>query len=418
MKPTLALVHWGNTIDDFLRPNRLDLAAFTESFVGSWMFGYVEALSTADADVVLFLFSEEVERPTKLRHEPTGARIVALPLPRVYRRLRRRMVDPYGRSAEQTFGRRTATNAIRRELAPYLATAVRTFARELRREGCTAVLVQEYEFPRFDVLAFARPARLPVYASFQGGDYRRWRLESVARRHAIARAAGLIVPTEAERARLHATYAKLPRIAPIFNPIDVQRWQPGRVEATRARLGIGGAERVVVWHGRVDIHKKGLDVLLEAWPLLHVPARLLLIGTGPDAERLADLAAPFGAAVVRAPATDDPAALRELVCAGDAYVFPSRHEGFALAPIEAAACGLPVVAARAGGVTDAFPDGDRSGALLVEREDAAALAAALDRVLGNQPLAADLGAAARARAASAFSLAAVGRELRAFIWPD
>ena len=131
MKPTLALVHWGNTIDDFLRPNRLDLGTFARSFVGSWMFGYVEALRAADADVVLFLFSEEIEETMRLRHEPTGARIVALPAPRAYRRLRRRMTDPYGRSAEQTFGRRTALNALRREAAPYLTTSVRRFAREL-----------------------------------------------------------------------------------------------------------------------------------------------------------------------------------------------------------------------------------------------------------------------------------------------
>lgn len=414
MKPTLALVHWGNTIDDFLRPNRLDLGTFARSFVGSWMFGYVEALRNADADVVLFLFSEEIEETTRLRHEPTGARIVALPAPRAYRRLRRRMTDPYGRSAEQAFGRRTALNALRREIAPYLTTPPRRFARELRREGCSAVLVQEYEFPRFDVLAFARPAKLPVYAVFQGGDYRRWRLEPLVRARAIARAAGLIVPTEAERARLHATYARLPRVAAIFNPVDVERWRPGRVEGTRARLGIEPHERVVAWHGRVDIRKKGLDVLLAAWPLLQVPARLVLIGAGPDDDRLA---ATLDARVVRVPATDDPTELRELLCAADVYAFPSRLEGFALAPIEAAACGLPVVAARASGVADAFPDGEGSGALLVDREDAPALAAALDRVLGDPQLAAELGAAARARAVAAFGLPAVGRELRRFIWP-
>jgi starch synthase len=366
---------------------------------------------------VLFLFSEEVEEPTRLVHRPTGARVVALPPPWPYRRLRRRMVDPYGRTATQTFGSGGALRAVAREVAPYLTTPIRAFARELRREGCSAVLLQEYEFPRFDVLALRRPAGLPVFAVFQGGDYRRWRLESRIRPWTIRRAAGLIVAAASEHARLHGTYPHLPPLARIFNPVDLERWRPGRNPETRKALGIGDAERVAVWHGRVDIRKKGLDVLLAAWPQVSAGARLVLIGSGPDTDELRGLASPYGDSVVLVGRSDDPDRLRDLVSAGDVYVFPSRHEGFALAPVEAAGCGLPVVAARAGGVEDAFPAGEASGAVLVEREDGTALAAGLARLLGDPAAAAELGQRARRRAAEAFGLPAVGDELRAFLWP-
>jgi starch synthase len=375
-------------------------------------------LQAVDVATVLFLFSEEVAEPTRLVHEPTGARVVALPPPRLYRRLRRHMVDPYGRTAEQAFGSGGALRAVARELAPYLTTPVHAFARELRREGCSAVLIQEYEFPRFDVLALRRPAGLPVFAVFQGGDYQRWRLESRVRPHTIRRAAGLIVAAETEHARLRRIYSGLPPVTHIFNPVDLERWRPGRRPGTRAALGIGEDERVAVWHGRIDIRKKGLDVLLTAWPEVAAGARLVLIGTGPDVEELHRLARAHGDSVILVARTDDPDQLRDLIAAGDVYVFPSRHEGFALAPVEAAGCGLPVVAARAGGVEDAFPAGEASGAVLVEREDAPSLAAGLARLLGDPAAAAGLGERARQRAVDAFGLPSVGRELRSFLWPE
>jgi starch synthase len=111
----------------------------------------------------------------------------------------------------------------------------------------------------------------------------------------------------------------------------------------------------------------------------------------------------------------DRAILRRYLSAADVYVFPSRHEGFPVAPLEAMACGLPVVAADATGVPDIFEGGEASGGLLVPRGDAAALAQALGRVLDDQTLGRELGARARRRVESCFSLESVGKHLRAFL---
>jgi glycosyltransferase involved in cell wall biosynthesis len=83
-------------------------------------------------------------------------------------------------------------------------------------------------------------------------------------------------------------------------------------------------------------------------------------------------------------------------------VFPSVwEEPFGIPIIEAMACGVPVVATRGGGIPEIVRDGDTG--LLVERDDADALACAILKLLGNDPLRASMGKAGRTRAVDSFS---------------
>jgi starch synthase len=418
-------------IEDFLEPQGLSLDAFCSEFRGSWMFGYVDALRAADVRTAIVLVSRSVRRVERRAHAPTGADVIVVPAPRPYRAIARCMRNPYGRTAVQTFGdlhgfRRSLRPlaAVVREAAPWLSTPSRTIRREVVCLGCAAMLCQEYEFPRFDACArISRASGIPLFATFQGGDYRRWRAERLVRGRSMRACTGFIISSVVEVERVRSVYGVGDtEIQSIPNPVDVSVWRPGDRAAARERLGFPPGTSVVAWHGRVQVEKKGLDVLLDAWKNVSNQrdagtVRLVLIGDGPDRELLRDSIAANGLAGVTFydSHVHDREILRSYLVAADVYVFPSRYEGFAVAPIEAMACGLPVVAADCFGIREVLPEGETSGGIVVPREDPHALSAALGRLIDNPELATTLGNRARDRAVEAFSHAVVGRRLREFL---
>jgi glycosyltransferase involved in cell wall biosynthesis len=427
MRPVVAIVPWGLAIEDFLSPNGLSLDDFCNRFTGSWMFGVVEALRRSDVDAVIIAVSSGVERVERRRHEPTGAPISLLPLPRVPKAARR-SIPPYARTVEAR-GRRALVAPLLfglKEAAPYLSTPVRALARELRRHGCGAILCQEYEFPRFDVcVGVGRTLGMRTFGIFQGGDYRRWRSERVVRPLAMRLADGFVVGPAAEAVRIRDRY-RIPdaKVARIPNPIDVAIWRRGDRETARAELGIAGAERVVAWHGRVELRKKGLDVLVDAWSSLSAGhpdggLRLLLIGGGGDAPEVRARLERGGLrnVVWVDRHLHEPRRIAGLLAAADVYAFPSRHEGFPVAPIEAMACGLPVVAADTRGVEDVLGADARAGGVLVPPDDPESLAAELERLLMDDAARAELAARARRRAEE-FDSTVVGQRLHAFLFPS
>jgi starch synthase len=300
---------------------------------------------------------------------------------------------------------------------------LRALRRELRLMRADAVLCQEYEYQRFDAcVALCRVLRLPVVATFQGGDAPRTGLERLVRPMSIRAATALVVGADREVERVRTRYRVAEdRIARIPNPVDVNCWGSSSRPVVRSELGLPEEAVVVVWHGRVDLHRKGLDMLLGAWAqLARLPGserRLLLVGTGKDADamrrRIREEALP-GIVWVDQYVLDRER-LAAYLAAGDVYAFPSRQEGFPVAPMEGMASGLAVVATAASGVTDIAPDGEGSGVVIVPRDDIAAFTDGLRRLLDNPVYRVDLGRRAHRRAAEAFSLQAVGRQLRAVL---
>ncbi|QIJ62738.1 glycosyltransferase [Streptomyces sp. JB150] len=166
--------------------------------------------------------------------------------------------------------------------------------------------------------------------------------------------------------------------------------------AVRAALLPGTGPRVplVVCVGRL-CRQKGQDVLLDAWGAVRarVPdARLVLVGDGPDRDRLKP---PASVRLVGAVADVVP-----WYQAADLVVLPSRWEGMALAPLEAMACGRPVVVTDVDGARESLPLALRPHCL-VPAGDPAALAAAVVRLLLDPPLRASLGRRARRHIQSA-----------------
>ncbi len=426
--PAVAVLVWGDAVEDFLDPIGLSLQTFATEMPGGWLFGYAEALRRSGVRTVVVCVSREVRKPRRFVHEPTGSAVWALPLPRRYRPLGRLLHDPYATELKNAFlpGSRLPLRVRQwvRDLAPYAPLPVVALARVLRRERIQALVVQEYEAARFDLsVAVGRALGIPVFATFQGGTWHVSRLEGPARPRSLEASAGLIIPSADEATRVRETYGvPASKIARIFNPLDLEAWDRPPRDRARQAQGVPLTAEVVAWHGRVDVHRKGLDVLLDAW--LGVVAdrpgrdlRLRLIGTGASATQLhARLdTQPVLGLEWRDEYVVDPVDLHQHLAAADAYVLPSRHEGFPVALVEALASGLPAVAADAPGVRDVL--GEPAAGLVVPTGDARALADALGRLLDDPALRAQLALAARARAEAAFTMDSVGASLRAVLFP-
>lgn len=155
------------------------------------------------------------------------------------------------------------------------------------------------------------------------------------------------------------------------------------------------------------VPSKGFEQALIATRLLaaHRPSvRLTIAGDGPERERLERTAAELGVrerAEFLGEVRHDRVAT--LIDAATVVVMPSRFEGMPLVALEAAWMGRPVVASAAPGFDEVIVDGVTGR--LVEGDDEA-LAAAIEDLLRERSRARTMGAAARVRAESAFSLAA------------
>lgn len=177
---------------------------------------------------------------------------------------------------------------------------------------------------------------------------------------------------------------------------------PGRVtlangDADRVRDRKAAAGAPMILFVGVLRYYKGVDVLINA--MRDVRARLTIVGRGSDEPALHELATKAGVAdrVTFAGQVSD-ADLRILLHAADVFALPSidRCESFGIAQLEAMACGVPVVSSDLPtGVR--FVNQDGVTGFRVPPGDAAALAAALNRLLLDRDLRVRMGAAARER---------------------
>ena len=393
----VALVPWGTPLEVFLDPLGATLDDFCERLSGGWLFGFAEALRMAGHVPSIVVSSRTVRAETHRSHLPTGTPVVVLPAS-----VRRPPTRPPG---------------VRYDLAAYRSALPGGILGVLAHSD--VVLLQEYEEPRTDLLAWwAHRRRLPVLASFQGGvpPWQRAPLQRRVRAGAVRRLAGVLVGSAEEAERVQRAY-RLPsaRVHRVVNPVDTCAWAPRDRATARQSLGLPASARVVAWHGRVDVPRKGLDVLVEAWrevcgALADIDLRLLLVGTGADAPELARLlAGARGVHWLREYASPERVAERLAAC--DVWVSASRNEGLAVAPLEAMAAGRPVVLSDAPGARDVVGDDDRHGGVLVPRGSSAALAEALQAALAAPERLGPRGRAARRRVEDAFSVAAVTRQL-------
>ncbi|MBB4916763.1 glycogen synthase [Streptosporangium saharense] len=263
----------------------------------------------------------------------------------------------------------------------------------------------------------------PWKAEQLGGGYT---LSSWAERGALATADAIIAVSEGMRRDVLACYPEIPpeRVSVIHNGIDTEEYAPDRDNAVLARHGIDPGRPYVVFVGRIT-RQKGLVHLLHAARDFDPGAQLVLCAGAPDTPEIAEEVTGLVRGLEReregvvwiSEMLPRPEVIQILTHA-TVFVCPSVYEPMGIVNLEAMACETAVVATATGGIPEVVADG--STGLLVPIAQSAAdgtpddperfaadVAERVNRLLADPALAAELGAAGRARAVEHFSWARI-----------
>jgi glycosyltransferase involved in cell wall biosynthesis len=215
------------------------------------------------------------------------------------------------------------------------------------------------------------------------------------RRLGLASAHRLVVPSARLEAIARKAWAQpADRILRIANGIDVQRYS---APPAREIPGLGERSDGIVVGTVAGLRPvKNLPRLVRAFAAMTSPgARLVIVGTGPESERIAAEARARGVGdrLVMPGFLADPASW---IGRFDVFALSSDSEQFPISLVEAMAAGLPAVATAVGDVAHMVADDNRP--LIVEAEDEAAFAAALDSLAERPDLRRAIGLANREKA--------------------
>jgi len=214
----------------------------------------------------------------------------------------------------------------------------------------------------------------------------------------------ICVSCEAEREQFLRLYGEPHGRVEIVAPgVEHALFGPGDQRGARTALDLPAGAPVILFVGRLQ-PLKGPDVAIRALHALARPDALLLIvggasGAAGDVEvaRAHELVAELGLTrQVRFVEPQPHHILSTYYRAADVVIVPSRSESFGLVALEAAACGIPVVASAVGGLLSLVDDGETG--FLVPGRDPVDFAKLIERILDEPLLAASMSTAAALRA--------------------
>ncbi len=245
----------------------------------------------------------------------------------------------------------------------------------------------------------APDARIP---GIPQSGIKRWLLGRAAR-YSAKLADRVIAPNDSERQDgiAHGMWTEENSIT-VANGIDTERFRPRDRDHARREAGWPEGRLLIGCVARLT-EEKGVDIAVRA--MAHLPeATLVLIGDGPDREKLQSLAEELGVqdrVVFHGLAAD----VAPLYPGLDLLVVPSRTEAHGLVAAEALSCEIPVVTSGVGGLRSLVTDGTTG--LYFQKDNAHSLAEMASRLLADRELAARFGRAGRASVKERFSLSAM-----------
>ncbi len=253
----------------------------------------------------------------------------------------------------------------------------------------------------------------PWKAEQLGGGYA---LSSWSERTGLEGADRVIAVSRGMKADLHQAYPAIEpeRISVVYNGVDTNTYRRDPATNVLDAFGIDRGRPYVVFLGRVT-RQKGVSVLLSAALDFRPDAQLVLLAgpaetaeLGAEVEALLERLRAARTGVFWIPEMLPRESVIQLLSHAAVFVCPSVYEPLGIVNLEAMACETPVVASAVGGIPEVVADG-RTG-LLVPPSEPAALARAVNRLLDDPALAAEMGRAGRRRASAEFSWRAIAEQ--------
>lgn len=142
----------------------------------------------------------------------------------------------------------------------------------------------------------------------------------------------------------------------IYNFIDFERFR--KIDKTHFKKALAPHGEKILIHTSNFRKVKRVDDVIHIFEQVHerLPSKLLLIGDGPERQRMEELCRKIKIAEhVRFLGKQD--AVEELLAVSDLFLIPSENESFGLAALEAMACNIPVISSDAGGLPELNLDG-------------------------------------------------------------
>jgi glycosyltransferase involved in cell wall biosynthesis len=210
-------------------------------------------------------------------------------------------------------------------------------------------------------------------------------------------------------------WLRMPPVETLYHGLDTTATRATTAEVGDLRTSLGIAPDAPLIGTVANFRaQKRYDVLLRAATRVAASrpeVRFLLVGDGPLLDEMQSLAAELrlNATVIFAGRRDDALAVMQCL---DVFVLASAYEGLPIALVEAMTLHRPVVVTRVGGISELVREED---GLMVDVDDPAALAAAIERLIDDPELRADYAERA-AKRADAFDLRhAVERQQRLYL---
>jgi D-inositol-3-phosphate glycosyltransferase len=171
--------------------------------------------------------------------------------------------------------------------------------------------------------------------------------------------------------------------------VNMELFKPVNKAEARQKLGLGN-EKVILFVGRID-PLKGIDNLIKTLPLLKNQGNFKLVVVGGDDNSRAELEGlnKLAASLNISESVDFRGLIKQeqlpyYYSAADVCVVPSYYESFGLVPLEALACGTPVVSTDVGDLKNIIKQGE-TGAIVADNSPEK-LADAIISVLNQMPL--------------------------------